>query len=246
MAEIIRLQKLIAARGMASRRAAEGWIVQGRVTVDGAVASLGDAADPLTQRVEIDGVPLPGLRETVYIALYKPRGVVTTRSDEQNRKTVLDLLPPELRHVVPAGRLDLSSEGLLILTNDGAAVYALTHPSREVDKTYLAWCQADGASIESALSVLRKPMTLDGQDIRPAKCREVSPGLLSITIHEGKNRQVRRMCEYAGLRVTRLKRCAEGRVALGELKSGQWRYLSPEEVAWLDGLKAASPTPKTP
>ncbi|MCL2031297.1 MAG: rRNA pseudouridine synthase, partial [Oscillospiraceae bacterium] len=222
-------------------------IAGGGVTVDGAVASLGDAADPLTQRIEIDGVPLPDVRRPVYIVLYKPRGVVTTRSDEKNRRTVLDLLPPELRHVVPAGRLDISSEGLLILTNDGAAVYALTHPKHEVGKTYLAWCQTGGeVSVERAMAVLRRPMTLDGQDIRPARCREVSPGLLSITIHEGKNRQVRRMCEHAGLHVTRLKRCGEGRVSLDGLKPGCWRHLTPEELSWLDALKAASPVPETP
>lgn len=235
-----RLQKLIAARGMASRRAAEAWIAEGRVTVDGVPARLGDSADPESQRVEIDGKPLP-LPETepVYIVMYKPRGVVTTRSDEQGRKTVMELLPPELRHVVPAGRLDLSSEGLLLLTNDGEAVYALTHPKHEVEKTYVAWCRPaeEGTTMSQALAVLRKPMRLEGQALRAAKAREVSPGVLSITVHEGKNRQIRRMCEHAGLHVTRLKRSAEGRVGLGELTSGQWRYMTDTEKEYIQSLK---------
>lgn len=236
MSEPVRLQKLIAARGLASRRAAEDWIKQGRVTVDGLTATLGDAADPSVRRVEIDGVPLPDAPERVYIALYKPRGAETTRSSPEGRRTVMDILPPDLRRVVPAGRLDLSAEGLLILTDDGDAVYALTHPKHEVDKTYIVWVQDGGAPIAEALAVLRKPMTLDGQRMRGAKCFELSPGVLSLTIHEGKNRQVRRMCEHAGLHVTRLKRSAEGPVSLGDLKPGQWRHLSPEEQAWLRGL----------
>jgi 23S rRNA pseudouridine2605 synthase len=213
-------------------------ISAGRVTVDGVVAALGDSADPEIQRVEIDGVMLPEAREYVYIAMYKPRGVVTTRKDEQGRRTVLDILPPEVRHTVPAGRLDLSSEGLLILSNDGDAIYALTHPSAEVEKTYIAWCRAeDGGTIEGALAALRRPMVIEGQTLCPAKAREISPGVLLITVHEGKNRQIRNMCRQAGLHVTRLKRSAEGGISLGELRPGQWRYLTDTETQYILSLK---------
>lgn len=235
-----RLQKLIASRGLASRRAAETWITEGRVTVDGVTAKLGDSANPEYQRVEVDGRLLPET-EPVYIVMYKPRGVVTTRSDEQGRRTVMELLPPELRHVVPVGRLDLSSEGLLLLTNDGEAVYALTHPKHEVDKSYIAWCRSEdnGDIMAQALSTLRRPMRLEGQMLRGAKAREISPGVLSITVHEGKNRQIRRMCEHAGLHVTRLKRNTEGKITLGELMPGQWRYMTDTEKEYIRSLKDA-------
>ena len=222
-----RLQKILSARGVASRRAAEKLIEEGRVTVNGTVALLGQTADTEHDEILLDGKPLPTGSEHIYILLHKPRGYVTTLSDEKGRKTAAELVKDCGVRVYPVGRLDMDSEGLLLFTNDGEFANALMHPKQEVDKTYLTW--VEGFS-EEAVARLKKPIELDGYRIRAPKVRIVKPGLLEITIHEGRNRQVRRMCDAAGMHVTRLKRIREGKIQLGDLPLGQWRYLTDEEV----------------
>ncbi len=230
-----RLQKLIAASGLMSRRAAEDCIAAGRVTLNGRAARLGEQAEPGIDTILVDGKPLPAPGRKVYIMLNKPRGVVTTLRDEKGRRNVTALLTGLPERVYPVGRLDMDSEGLLLLTNDGDFANALAHPSREVDKVYHAWVR--GEVTEAALEALRAPMTLDGYRLRPAAVqllrREDGGALLSVTIHEGRNRQVRRMCEQVGLRVTRLRRVREGSLTLGGLPVGAWRYLTEEELAAL-------------
>ena len=222
-----RLQKILSARGVASRRAAEKLIEDGRVSVNGTVALLGQTADTEYDEILLDGKPLPTGSEHIYILLHKPRGYVTTLSDEKGRKTAAELVKDCGVRVYPVGRLDMDSEGLLLFTNDGEFANTLMHPKQEVDKTYLTW--VEGFS-EEAVARLKKPIELDGYRIRAPKVRIVKPGLLEITIHEGRNRQVRRMCDAAGMHVTRLKRIREGKIQLGDLPLGQWRYLTSDEV----------------
>ena len=222
-----RLQKILSARGVASRRGAETMIEEGRVTVNGQVAQLGQTADPQIDEILLDGKPLPTGSGNVYILLHKPRGYVTTLSDEKGRKTAAELVADCGIRVYPVGRLDMDSEGLLIFTNDGDFANTLMHPKHEVEKTYLTWVENFSAG---ALEALQKPMELDGYKLRIPKVRLVKPGLLEITIHEGRNRQVRRMCQMAGMTVTRLKRVREGKLQLGDLPLGKWRYLTPQEV----------------
>ena len=225
-----RLQKILSAKGIASRRAAEKMIEEGRVMVNGAVAVLGQTADIEVDEILLDGKPLPTGSEHIYIMLHKPRGYVTTLSDEKGRKTAADLVKDCGTRVYPVGRLDMDSEGLLLFTNDGEFANALMHPKHEVDKAYLTW--VDDYCDES-IARLKRPIELDGYRIRAPKVRVVKPGLLEITIHEGRNRQVRRMCEAAGMHVTRLKRIREGKLRLGDLPLGKWRYLTEEEVRQL-------------
>ena len=304
-----RLQKLIAASGLCARRAAEEWIVQGKVTVNGGLARLGDTADPETDEILVEGRPLPAPpKQTTTVLLCKPRGVVTTLHDEKGRPTVAELLPPELGRLYPVGRLDQFSEGLLLMTNDGALANRLTHPKGEVNKTYRLWVSGWH---DDALELLKRPILLDGYRIKAPEVRLVwerignrqqaignrgredttvgavigrppegsedgdkrilrfaqndgvgsdahiapviacgndaavpaaggvrgrlptTTALLEITIHEGRNRQIRRMAEAAGLKTTRLQRIAEGPIQLGDLKPGQWRLLTPEELARL-------------
>lgn len=225
-----RLQKILSARGVASRRSAEVMITDGRVTVNGVVATLGQTADPSVDVIMLDGKPLPAGGEAVYIMLHKPRGYVTTLSDEKGRKTAAELVADCGLRVYPVGRLDMDSEGLLLFTNDGEFANTLMHPKHQVEKTYLTW--VEGYSVD-ALQLLKKPVELDGYRIRPPKVRLVKPGLLEITIHEGRNRQVRRMCEIAGMHVTRLKRIREGALTLDDLPLGAWRYLTPDEITQL-------------
>lgn len=227
-----RLQKILSARGVASRRSAEKMIEEGRVSVNGAVAALGQTADPDLDEILLDGKPLPSGTDTVYILLHKPRGYVTTLSDEKGRKTAAQLVADCGQRVYPVGRLDMDSEGLLIFTNDGEFANQLMHPKHEVEKAYLTWVED---FTDAALARLKQPMELDGYRIRTPKVRVVKPDLLEITIHEGRNRQVRRMCEIAGMRVTRLKRIREGSVHLRDLPLGKWRYLTPAEVESLRG-----------
>ena len=227
-----RLQKIISASGLMSRRAAEEAILCGRVQVNGRTAALGDKAEPSVDRILVDGVPLPNEGGKVYIMLNKPKGYVTTLHDEKGRKNVTDLVGDVGCRVYPVGRLDMNSEGLLLLTNDGDFANRLMHPSHEVKKIYLTWVK--GADIAQAAETLRAPMVIDGYAIRPAavEIREQFPGraLLAVTIHEGRNRQVRKMCLKAGLQVTRLLRVSEGALSLGDLPSGKWRHLTQDEV----------------
>lgn len=225
-----RLQKILSARGVASRRQAEAMILAGRVTCNGRLCGLGDRADPNVDTILLDGRPLPSPGGPVYIILNKPRGYVTTLSDEKGRKTVASLVASCGQRVYPVGRLDMDSEGLLLFTNDGVFANRMMHPKHEINKTYRVWVTG---FTDTALQKLGLPVELDGYRIRPPKIEllesDGSEAKLLITIHEGRNRQIRRMCTLAGMRVTRLMRIAEGALELGELKPGQWRYLTDEE-----------------
>lgn len=229
-----RLQKILSVRGVASRRKAEQWIQQGRVTVNGAVAQLGDTADADRDEILLDGNPLPEPKSYVYILLNKPRGYVTTLSDEKGRPNAAQLVQGCGCRVYPVGRLDMDSEGLLLFTNDGDFANALMHPKHEVKKTYEVWVTGyvPGAEVR-----LCRPITLDGYTIRKPEVRilkaEENKAKFLVTIHEGRYRQVRRMCQAAGMQVTRLRRIREGSLSLGKLPLGTWRYLTPEEVALL-------------
>ena len=227
-----RLQKLISSCGLASRRTAEEWITAGRVEVNGQKAHLGDRADLDRDTVLVDGKRLTLGESRTYLMLNKPRGYVTTLSDEKGRKTVAQLVSACGSRVWPVGRLDLDSEGLLFMTDDGALTQQLLHPSFEIEKEYLVWVTGN---VDRALPILTGPMELDGDRLNPAKVRRGADNgnttQLSITISQGKNRQVRRMCEKAGLRVMRLKRVREGKVWLDRsLKPGQWRPLTAQEL----------------
>lgn len=233
----VRLQKLLSERGVASRRTAEKMIADGRVSVNGHTASLGQSVDPQTDTVCVDALPLPPAQRRVYIMLNKPRGYVTTLSDERGRKTAAQLVADCGARVFPVGRLDMDSEGLLLFTNDGEFANALMHPRHEVEKTYRVWVTGFD---EASLSRLRRPIELDGVRIREPKVellsRSADSACVRVTIHEGKNRQVRRMCAAAGLGVRRLRRVAEGKVSLGSLEVGKWRHLTEEEVNLLCNL----------
>lgn len=230
-----RLQKIISASGVASRRHAEEMITAGRVTCNGRVCQLGDRADPETDTILLDGKPLPSAGEKVYLMLHKPRGYVTTLSDEKGRKNAAQLVAGCGTRVYPIGRLDMDSEGLLLFTNDGDFANGLMHPKHEVEKTYRVI--VDGCS-EATLQKLKQPVTLDGYTIRPPQvsCTRMTPrnGEILVTIHEGRNRQVRRMCAMAGMSVIRLIRISEGALQLGDLPCGKWRYLLPQEIETLN------------
>ncbi len=225
-----RLQKLLSAAGVCSRRAAETYITAGRVAVNGIPARLGDKADPDRDRITVDGKPLPAKGKTVWLMLNKPRGYVTTLSDEKGRQTAAELVADCGCRVWPVGRLDLDSEGLLLFTNDGEATDKLLHPSHEVEKEYRVTAEGD---VTAALPILSGPMELDGAPLAPAQVKDLGGGELSVVIHQGKNRQVRRMCAQAGLKVKRLRRVREGGLLLGSLPPGKWRWLTAAEV---DGL----------
>ena len=231
-----RLQKLIASAGLCARRTAEDWIAAGRVCVNGAVASLGDRADVETDTVTVDGAPLPGKPGAVYLMLNKPRGYVTTLSDEYGRRTAAELVADCGVRVYPVGRLDRDSEGLLLFTNDGELAQRLLHPRHQVDKVYLVTVRGD---IRGAAERLMAITELDGEPIASAQAAEVArhegQAVLRVTIHQGKNRQVRRMCAQIGLHVVRLQRIQEGSLLLGDLPAGKWRYLTDQELQRLRG-----------
>lgn len=233
-----RLQKVMAAAGWGSRRTCEDLIAAGRVTVDGEVAVLGRRVDPDHDRIEVDGVPIgvrPGL---VHYLLNKPEGVVTTAHDTHGRPTVLDLVPAEPR-VFPVGRLDLDTSGLLLLTNDGDLANLIAHPRHGVDKEYLA--EVVGGRVSAgALRRLREGVQLDDGPTAPARVSQPEPGVLRITIHEGRNRQVRRMCEAVGHPVRRLVRTRIGPIADRSLEPGAWRELTVAERRALRDALAAS------
>lgn len=228
-----RLQKILSAGGVCSRRKAEEYLREGRVTVNGVPAALGDKADPETDTIALDGVPVGRTETRTLLMLYKPRGVVTTLADEKGRRTVADLVKDCGARVWPVGRLDLDSEGLLLLTDDGALTHALLHPSHEVEKEYRVWVEGD---VDAALPVLRGPMELDGYALRPARVTPAGEGVLSVVIHEGRNRQVRRMFDSVGHKVLLLRRVRFGPLELGDLRRGEWRELSAEEIARLKAL----------
>lgn len=229
---IDRLQKILSARGVASRRRAEEIIAAGRVTCNGRVCTLGESADPDVDTILIDGKPLPQAEQRIYIMLHKPRGYVTTLSDEKGRKNAAQLVADCGQRVYPVGRLDMDSEGLLLFTNDGDFANRLMHPKHEVKKSYRV--TVTGFSDE-ALLALERPIVLDGYKIRKPEVKKFRSGAdgkaeLQVTIREGRNRQVRRMCAAAGMDVVRLVRVAEGSVQLAQLPLGKWRYLTEAEV----------------
>ncbi len=230
-----RLQKIIAAAGLTSRRAAEELIAAGKVRVNGAVASLGDKADAARDRITVDGKSLAPPEEKVYIMLNKPRGYVTTLKDEKGRRTVAELVSGPGVRLYPVGRLDMNSEGLLIMTNDGELAERMMHPRGGVEKCYRT--TVTGENIPAAAEKMKESMLIDGYRTRGARVEierlTDKGGVLLVTIGEGRNRQVRKMCEQVGLRVTRLCRISEGGLKLGNLRSGEWRELTRAEIARL-------------
>lgn len=227
-----RLQKILSAAGACSRRQAEEFLRAGRVAVNGVPASLGDQADPERDEVTLDGRPVAVRGEKIYLMLYKPRGVVTTLSDERGRPTVAGLVSGCGGRVYPVGRLDMDSEGLLLLTSDGAFAQRLTHPSHQVEKEYHVTVSGQLPGCRERLEAVEA--LEDGTPVAKARVRVLSKGadgwVLSVVIHQGINRQVRRMCAVAGVRVQRLVRVREGPLRLGNLPCGQWRRLTPEEM----------------
>ena len=226
-----RLQKILSAAGACSRRQAEEFLRAGRVAVNGTPAVLGDRADPERDEITLDGRPVAVRTENLYLMLHKPRGVVTTLSDEKGRPTVAGLVSGCGGRVYPVGRLDMDSEGLLLLTSDGAFAQRLAHPSHQMEKEYHVTVTGALTGCRERLEALR--LLEDGTPIVPARVSVVKQRkgtlVLSIVIHQGLNRQVRRMCALARLRVERLVRVREGSLALGDLPKGQWRFLTAEE-----------------
>ena len=222
-----RLQKVLARVGIGSRRVCENLIAEGRVLVDGEMAVLGRRVDPETALIEVDGAPVGVRPDLVHYVLNKPAGVVTTADDPQGRPTVVGLVPNEPR-VFPVGRLDVDTEGLLLLTNDGELAHRLTHPSYGVEKEYVA--EVEGLPTRAVLRRLREGVELDDGPTAPARATLVDPSVVRLTIHEGRNRQVRRMCEAVGHSVVRLVRTRIGPLADRSLAPGAWRELTGDEV----------------
>jgi pseudouridine synthase len=233
-----RVQKIIANAGVASRREAEAWVADGKVTVNGAVATLGDRADPETDDVRVEGRALPKTGERLYLALNKPKGYTTTRSDPHAEHIVMELLKDVPASVYPVGRLDRDTEGLLLFTNDGEFANRLTHPRYKVPKLYEALVEGqvergavralqNGVELEDGLTL---PAEVKVIGTRPAQGREEAQSLLRITLREGRKRQVRRMCEAVGHPVLELRRLKFGSITLDGLEPGQWRSLATKEV----------------
>ena len=222
-----RLQKVLARVGIGSRRVCEDLIAEGRVLVNGEMAVLGRRVDPETALIEVDGAPVGVRPDLVHYVLNKPAGVVTTADDPQGRPTVVGLVPNEPR-VFPVGRLDVDTEGLLLLTNDGELAHRLTHPSYGVEKEYVA--EVEGLPTRAVLRRLREGVELDDGPTAPARATLVDPSVVRLTIHEGRNRQVRRMCEAVGHSVVRLVRTRIGPLADRSLAPGAWRKLTSDEV----------------
>lgn len=249
-----RVQKILSQYGVASRRQAEQMILAGRVRLNGEVATLGQKADPLCDRIEVDGEWLQPIQRppSLYLLVHKPAGVVSTCHDPWDRHTVLGLLPPHLATEAglhPVGRLDADSTGALLLTNNGAVTFALTHPSHSIPKTYLVW--VEGAPPESVLTQWRTGIVLDGKPTRPTEVRVLrstrSQTQLEIVLREGRNRQIRRVAEQLGYPVKHLHRVAIGSIQLGTLAVGQHRSLTTAEISFLKTqVKPASqPTPSS-
>ncbi|MHB1399886.1 MAG: pseudouridine synthase [Trichloromonadaceae bacterium] len=233
-----RLQKIIAAAGLASRRQAEEWISAGRVRLNGRIATLGESADVQSDRIEVDGQALRGPAASIYLLLNKPSGYVTSLNDPQGRPLVTDLVKEVGARVYPVGRLDLTTEGLLLLTNDGELANHLAHPRHQVEKTYLV--RVRGVLADADRQRLEQGVLLEDGMTAAAKISRVRAvgqhSWFELTIHEGRNRQVRRMCEAVGYPVSRLKRVRLAFLTLDELQPGQFRYLSRQEVARLKAL----------
>ena len=233
MAEPIRLQKYFTDCGVLSRRSAEAEISAGRVKVNGLVAALGDKIDPEADRVEWNGRVIRAPKDTakLYLMLNKPRGYVTTSKDEKGRKAVVELVRGAGARVYPVGRLDMDSEGLLLLTSDGEFANHLTHPRHQIPKIYHV--SVSPAPTKEQLQALTAPMELDGYKLLPVAVKSLSSTDLEMHLYEGRNRQIRRMCEAVGLKVTRLRRVAIGTLTLGTLEVGRWRHLTEHEVEYL-------------
>lgn len=232
MAKEIRLQKMLADCGIASRRKAEEMIAAGKVRVNGSIAKVGDKVDPKKDKVTVKGKPVESRAQDVYIMLHKPRGFITTMNDEMDRKCVAELVREIPERIYPVGRLDRDSEGLLLMTNDGAFANAMMHPSKHVPKTYRVTVRP--SITEDQLTQMAVGIEIEGRKTAPADVRVLSqePGrvVLEMVLHEGRNREIRKMCEALGLEVARLKRIAIGPVRLGMLQPGKWRELTGEEV----------------
>ena len=231
MAKDTRLQKMLAECGIASRRKAEEMIAAGRVAVNGVRAQIGDKVDVKKDKVTVDGQRVQTVDEKVYIMVHKPRGYLTSMSDDRGRKCVSELVEELPVRLFPIGRLDKDSEGLLLMTNDGVLANALMHPKKSIDKTYLVWVSGYIAGKEQSLS---QSIEIDGRKTSPAAVQLLhkagTTALFRVTIHEGRNRQIRRLCERAELTVTRLRRVQEGQLTLGDLKPGQHRPLTETEL----------------
>ncbi len=233
---MLRLQKYLAEAGVASRRGGEELIAAGRVSVNGTVAQIGMSVDPERDTVTLDGKPVGKKEEIITVALYKPKGVVSTSEDPEGRKTVQEFVRNIPARLYNVGRLDLNSEGLLLMTNDGELAYRMTHPKFAVEKTYYAIC--DGKLTASEIALLVNGVQLDDGKTAPSKVEHVRPTKtgdtsFSITIHEGRNRQIRRMLEAVGHRTLRLKRERFGPITIGQMKPGDVRRLTEREVAAL-------------
>jgi 23S rRNA pseudouridine2605 synthase len=231
-----RLQKVLAATGLASRRVCEDMIAEGRITVNGEVAILGRRVDVAVDVIEVDGAPVPVRPGLVHYLLNKPLGVLSTADDPEGRPTVVELVPAEPR-VFPVGRLDADTEGLLLLTNDGELTHRLTHPSFGVEKEYLA--EVEGRPTPAEVRRLREGVELEDGMTAPAKVSLIPPNVLTLVIHEGRNRQVRRMCEAVGHPVRRLVRTRIGPLVDRRLAPGEWRALSLDEVRALGAAASA-------
>ena len=224
-----RLQKILSQAGIASRRASEKLMLEGRVSVNGAtVTELGTKADPAHDDIRVDGRRVKAPERHRYLLLNKPRGYMTTRSDPQKRATVLDLLKGVREYIYPVGRLDYDSEGLLILTHDGDLAARLTHPRHGIARVYEA--RVLGEPDRHDVERLSKGVTIEGRRTEPAEVVSIGPGHLRITVREGRNRQVRKMCDAIGHPVTELRRIAVGPIRDPKLKPGAWRDLTPQEV----------------
>lgn len=233
----IKLQKYFTDCGIMSRRAAEKEIEAGNVRVNGEVATPGQRIIPTVDTVTFRGkeIAMPKFKKNIYIMLNKPRGYLTTMSDDRGRKTVADLVESLGERVYPVGRLDMDSEGLLLLTNDGELALKLTHPRHEIPKIYHV--KVRGTVAPDVLRTLNAPMTIDGTELLPVKCELVSIkddcSVLRMTLFEGKNRQIRKMCESVNLDVLRLCRIAIGKIQLGDLSPGRWKHLTQTQVSYL-------------
>jgi len=242
-----RLQKILADRGLASRRKAEDLIREGRVTVNGKVAVIGEKADPEKDAIKLDGRRLSVSPEKMYVLFYKPKNVVTTLRDPEDRPTVMDLLPIPKPRLFPVGRLDYDAEGVILLTNDGDLAHQLAHPSHEVPRTY--WVKVKGKPEKEEMQRLSRGIRLEDGITAPcaiAPLRETEGNTwVEMVLHQGKNRQVKRMWEKIGYPVLKLKRVGFGGLKLGSLQPGEYRLLRPEEVQKLKG-RASSSAPKIP